>query len=146
MKVLSSAEKGPTRVSKFCTLFPGILYRGTAEVRLTNGSPTQVLNVTRHFWIKSFSLLSERFSVAFFFILWCTDYSIYHSCLSFVYIIYFLKCVSHIDSNTNIMFLDIIHLVLSLSKTSSCLCFKTQRFGDGFCLRLQVKPTQLGPI
>jgi hypothetical protein len=24
--------------------------------------------------------------------------------------------------------------------------FKQQRFGDGFCLRPQVEPTQLGPI
>jgi hypothetical protein len=28
----------------------------------------------------------------------------------------------------------------------SWLLFKTQRFGDGFCLRLQVEPTQLGSI
>jgi hypothetical protein len=39
--------------------------------------------------------------------------------------------------STNIMF---------ISKTSSCLCFKTQRSETGFCLRLQVKPTKFGSI
>jgi hypothetical protein len=31
-------------------------------------------------------------------------------------------------------------------KIPSCLFLKTQRFGDWICLRLQVKPTQLGLI
>jgi hypothetical protein len=44
------------------------------------------------------------------------------------------------------MFMDIIH-VLSLSKTPSCVYLKTHNVSEtGFCLRLQVKPTQLGPI
>jgi hypothetical protein len=42
--------------------------------------------------------------------------------------------------STNITFLDINHCLI-FNQKPCCLFFKTQRFGAGFCLRLQVKPT-----
>jgi hypothetical protein len=39
-----------------------------------------------------------------------------------------------------------LSIVLFISKTSSCLYFKTQCFGDWLYLCLQVKPTQFGPL
>jgi hypothetical protein len=46
---------------------------------------------------------------------------------------------------TNIMFLD-ISIVLSLFKNSPVYFSKYNVSATGFYLRLQVKPTQLGPI
>jgi hypothetical protein len=42
--------------------------------------------------------------------------------------------------STNIMFLEVIHRPV-------CVCISKQNVSEtGFCLRLQVKPTQLDPI
>jgi hypothetical protein len=45
--------------------------------------------------------------------------------------------------NTNIMFLDIIHRPVSIQKHRPVYFPKYNVSETGFCLRLQVKPTQL---
>jgi hypothetical protein len=54
--------------------------------------------------------------------------------------------ITQLEITVQILCFWTLSIVLSLSKTPSCLFFKTQRFGDWIRLRLQVKPTLLGPI